>query len=50
MKCEICKENISTTFLEKIRGTYVKANKKSYIVCDNCQKKFSIKDIKDKLK
>jgi len=50
MKCELCKENIEETFLEKIKGTYVKFNKKLYSICNNCQKKFSVQEIKEKLK
>ena len=49
MKCELCKEKIETTFLEKLKGTYIKVNKKSYAICRNCQKKFSIQEIKEKL-
>ena len=50
MKCELCKEKIETTFLEKLKGTYVKVNKKLYTICNNCQKKFSMNEIKEKLK
>lgn len=49
MKCELCKEKIQETFLEKLRGTYIKVNKKPHAICNNCQKKFSIQEIKDKL-
>ena len=49
MKCELCKENIETIFLEKIKGTYVKLNKKVYNICKNCQKKSSMQEIKEKL-
>ncbi|MEK6833089.1 MAG: hypothetical protein AABY32_03500 [Nanoarchaeota archaeon] len=49
MKCELCKEKIETTFLEKLKGTYVKVNKKLYTICNNCQKKFSVKEIREKL-
>jgi len=34
MKCSICNCKIEVTFLEKIKGTYIK--KKS--VCSKCQK------------
>ncbi|MBS3117352.1 hypothetical protein J4430_00520 [Candidatus Woesearchaeota archaeon] len=45
VKCTICKSQIQGTFLEKINGTYV--NKKP--VCQACQGKFSIKEIKEKV-
>jgi len=45
-KCEICKNKIEETFLEKISGTYI--SKKA--VCSGCQKKFSIEELKEKLK
>ena len=44
-KCEICRDKIEETFLEKIRGTYI--NKKA--VCSGCQKKLSIEELKEKL-
>ena len=50
MKCEICKENIEETFLEKIKGNYIKINGKIKTICNNCMSKFSIEEIKDKLK
>ncbi len=34
MKCTICKKKIEETFLEKIKGTYVKGK----AVCNECQK------------
>jgi len=49
MKCEICKEKIQEAFLEKLKGTYVKVNKKLYTICNGCQKKFSVQEIKEKL-
>lgn len=45
MKCEICKEKIEKTFLEKINGTFLGRGKKKKAVCSSCQKKH-----KDKLK
>ena len=45
MKCEICRNNISETFLKKIVGTIVKDKKgKKHTVCFECQKKFTTKD------
>ena len=35
-KCALCKENIETIFLGKIRGMRVG----KVFVCSNCQKKF----------
>ncbi len=45
-KCEICKNKLEETFLEKINGTYI--NKK--IVCSDCQKRHSVEELKEKLK
>ena len=45
MKCEICSTKITSTFLSKIIGTYVKDGKgKKHIVCFECQKKFESKE------
>jgi len=44
-KCSICGNKIEELYLKKIKGTYV--NKK--LVCNECQKKYSIKEIKEKL-
>ena len=40
MKCDICKEKIEETFLNKIKGTRI--GKK--FVCDSCQKKYKSKE------
>ncbi|MCX6711767.1 MAG: hypothetical protein NT139_01880 [Candidatus Woesearchaeota archaeon] len=45
IKCAICGEKIETTFLEKIKGTYIK--KKT--ICSNCQRKYKDK-LKEKIK
>nr|MBI4156594.1 hypothetical protein [Candidatus Woesearchaeota archaeon] len=45
VKCSICKEKIEEMFLNKLKGTYI-AKKP---VCNNCQKKFSIEELKSKL-
>jgi hypothetical protein len=38
-KCEVCKEKIGETFLNKIIGTYIKdSNGKKHLVCNQCQK------------
>ncbi|MBS3108336.1 hypothetical protein J4409_00535 [Candidatus Woesearchaeota archaeon] len=46
VKCEICKNKVEETFLEKVNGTYI--NKKP--VCSDCQKKHSFSELKEKLK
>ena len=39
MKCEICGKGIATTFLGKVKGTYVKDSKgKLRAVCFECQR------------
>ena len=41
MKCEICKNKMAETFLEKPVGTHVKdAKGKKHLVCFDCQRKF----------
>ena len=50
MKCEICKEKIEETFLEKIKGNYIKINTKIKLICNNCMSKYSIGEVKEKLK
>lgn len=38
MKCEICKEKIATTFLNKALGTIVKDTQgKKHWICNACQ-------------
>ena len=49
MKCELCKETIEETFLEKIKGNYIKINSKIKKICNNCMGKYSVKEIKEKL-
>ncbi len=45
MKCDICKNKIEETFLEKMLGTYVKdAKGKKHLICFECQKKFKTKE------
>jgi len=44
MKCEICREKIEETFLNKIVGSYVKDEKgKKHLVCNSCQKRYGTK-------
>ncbi|MBI4158664.1 hypothetical protein HY500_00205 [Candidatus Woesearchaeota archaeon] len=50
VKCEICKEGIETTFLNKIKGTYIKVNKKQKAVCNICQSNHTKEEILNKLK
>ncbi len=45
MKCDICKNKIEETFLEKMLGSYVKdAKGKKHLICSECQKKFKTKE------
>ena len=51
-KCELCKKEIKTTFLDKLDGTVVKTgegetSKKHYVCCD-CQKEHG-NELKGKL-
>lgn len=44
MKCEICGKAVATTFLEKLKGTFVKDEKgKPHSVCFECQSRFKNK-------
>ena len=38
-KCIVCNEKIDITFLEKIKGTYIRKGKKLEAICSNCQRK-----------
>jgi hypothetical protein len=45
MKCDICKQKISETFLKKIIGTHLKdAKGRKHTVCFECQKKYASKE------
>lgn len=45
MKCEICGKSIAKTFLDKIKGTYVKDSKgKPHSVCFECQRNLGRKE------
>ena len=45
MKCEVCNKSIATTFLGKVKGTFVKDSKgKLRTVCFECQSKFKDKE------
>lgn len=42
MKCEICRKEIESTFMNKILGTYMKDERgKKHAICFECQKKFN---------
>ena len=44
MKCEVCGKGIATTFLDKIKGAYVRDSKgKLRTVCFECQSMFKDK-------
>jgi len=50
--CELCKEEIKSTFLDKIDGTVVKTGEgetsKKHLVCSSCQKEHG-EELKEKL-
>jgi hypothetical protein len=47
-KCEICKNKINETFLNKAIGTYVKDSKgKKFLICNECQR--NLKNDKSKI-
>jgi len=39
MKCFKCNKEIETTFLGKIKGTYIREGKKLKAICNECQNK-----------
>ena len=45
VKCSICKKKIEETFLNKIKGTYVKKKP----VCNECQKTLTWEEIKKEI-
>ncbi len=48
VKCEVCNQNISVVFLDKIKGTVIKDSKgKKHFVCSECQKKHSVEELKN---
>ncbi|MCR4284809.1 MAG: hypothetical protein NUV97_02055 [archaeon] len=51
-KCALCKENIGTTFLEKLEGTLVRVgegeNSRKFYVCSGCQKEHK-ENLKEKI-
>ncbi|MBS3153135.1 hypothetical protein J4426_01035 [Candidatus Woesearchaeota archaeon] len=49
VKCEVCKSEIEKTFLNKIKGTYMRIGKKQKIICNTCQSKFSKEEILKKI-
>ncbi|MGM5482730.1 MAG: hypothetical protein ACQESF_04675 [Nanobdellota archaeon] len=50
MKCAICGKRIQETFLKKIIGTFIRNSKgKKNVVCNECQSKLTIEEIKEKL-
>jgi len=50
MKCAICGKKIQTTFLNKIIGTYIRDKKgKKRTVCNECQKKYVVEELRTKL-
>jgi len=44
-KCDICGNKIETTFLGKIKGTYMKKK----MVCSDCQKKYKKEELLKKI-
>ena len=48
-KCKICGEGVENTFLEKPIGTYVAKKGKKHLICNQCQKKLSVDEIREKI-
>lgn len=49
MKCSICNGKIENTFLEKIKGSYIRKKGKLYTICSDCQKKYKKEEMLKKL-
>ena len=49
MKCSLCNTKVETTFLEKVKGTYIKKNGKLKLMCPACQKQYTKEEILKKL-
>ncbi|MBU0471873.1 MAG: hypothetical protein KKF65_04560 [Nanoarchaeota archaeon] len=50
MKCDVCGKKVEITFLSKVVGAYMKNDKrKKKLVCSECQKTYSKKDLLKKL-
>jgi len=51
-KCNLCKEEIKTTFLDKLEGTIMTINEdensKKFYICSSCQKEYK-EDLKEKI-
>jgi len=51
-KCHLCKKEIQTTFLDKIKGTIIKTGEgetsKTHYICSSCQKEYK-NELKNKL-
>ena len=50
VKCDLCKKSITELIMSKIKGTYIKGKGKIYKVCNACQKKYSVEQLKKRLK
>jgi hypothetical protein len=53
IKCDLCKNEIQTTFLDKLEGTSIKVGEgetsKKFHICNDCQKEHK-NDLKEKVK
>jgi len=49
MKCSICNGKIENTFLEKIKGSYIRKKGKLHTICSDCQKKYKKEEVLNKL-
>jgi len=51
-KCDLCNEEIQTTFLDKLKGTTIKTGEgetsKTHYICSSCQKEHK-ENLKEKL-
>jgi hypothetical protein len=48
--CDSCKLELKELMLGKIKGTFIKGKGKLYKVCSACQSKYSLEELKKRLK
>ena len=49
MKCASCQQQINTTFMNKLVGTYVKKDSKQVAVCDECQRGYTHEELLERI-
>ena len=50
MKCDKCGEKITELIMGKIKGTYLKKEGKLFKICSDCQKNYTVEELKKGVK